>query len=469
MPRLAHMMVSLGILVSCKTDNFQSCDLPANASQPACIDGGSGAGPCKKDPDCASTQSTPVCDTMKAGGTCVQCMSGSTAQCMGLTPRCDLTAETCVACVDDADCGTGGVCLPTGGCADPTKIIHAVSTGGATTMNTCGGIGAGNACDLDTAIAVARSGTGTKNVIKLDDVGPYVSTMNNFLVDVDANFNLTIDARGAALHRTVNGPILTIPDNKGVTLLGGTIEGATAPGGDGIQCHTNGVLTIQDTTIRGNDEIGINASSCKLTITSANIQDNSKATGAVLSPGVQVTSGSITMSRSRIISNRGGGIVVSNNGKFVIVGSLFLSNGDISTGPVGGALITTSTPGNRLDFNTFTDNRAPAGVLPGIQCSATAGFMAQNNIVWNNLPAGAQVFGTCGYAYSDIGPTTTTVSGTGNLKDDPLLTIDGHLGPGSAAIGKADMNADLLGLALKDIDGHVRVPPADLGAFQVPR
>jgi hypothetical protein len=402
----------------------------------------------------------PLCDTGKSGGTCVQCMSGSTQQCMGKTPHCDLATELCTACGDDNDCGgMAGVCLASGSCADPTKIVHAISNGGSMMMATCGGIGAGNACDLDTALAIVRSGLG-KNVIKLDDAGPYVSTMNNFIVDIDTSLDATIDARGAVLHHNGNGPIVTINDNKGVTILGGTIEGASAGGGDGLRCGMNATLIAHNTTFRANNESGIDASTCAVTVTNVVIRDNMFA-------GIEAAKGSLTISQSHFIFNQGGGITATN-GQFVVVGNIFLSNGDL-TGPVGGVMFSTSTAGDRLEFNTFTDNKAQAGVAPGIQCTATAGFTAQNNIVWNNLPVTQQVGGGCAHTYSDIGPSLTVVSGMGNLKDDPMLTSDGHLKPGSPALTKANSSADLSGIASQDVDGQPRIPPADIGADQVPK
>jgi hypothetical protein len=383
-----------------------------------------------------------------------------------------MDTESCVACVDDNDCGGTGVCLPTGACADPTKIIHAISSGGSMMMNTCGGIGVGKACDLDTALLVARSGLG-RNVIKLDDPGPYISAMNNFVVDVDIALGLTIDARNATLHHNATGAIFTINLSKGMAILGGTIEGATGGGGDGIRCSDTAVLTILGTTIRTNDESGIDASDCTLTIMSTDIQDNSKSTSGTLYSGIETSKGSITISRSQIISNRGGGIII-NNGKFVIVGNVFLGNGD-NASALGGVSLSTATLGDRLDFNTLADNKSQAGVAPGIQCTAIPGFMAQNNVVWdNNGPTAVQVGGGCLHAFSDIGPISivgSSIDGGNNLSVDPMFngpTTDLNPRAMSPIRGKANPQADLTGIASKDIAGKVRTQPADLGAYVVP-
>ena len=70
----------------------------------------------------------------------------------------------------------------------------------------------------------------TRNVIKLDDAGPYMSGMNNFVV----NANVVIDLHVATLIHHMDGPIVTIASGKNVTLLGGTIQGAH--GGMGSGC-----------------------------------------------------------------------------------------------------------------------------------------------------------------------------------------------------------------------------------------
>jgi hypothetical protein len=467
MPRLAFVVVVLVAFTGCQKTNPDYCPSGATADGADCIDGGTG-GPCKTRNDCTAEPGFPVCDTADNGGTCVQCTSDDHALCTGLTPRCD--DRTCVACVDDNDCDTGaGVCLPTGGCADPSSIIHAVSSNGSTASD-CGA--AGNACTLDTALTLATS---TKNVIKLDDAGPYTSAVDDFVVDTDPAIELTIDARGAALHRITDGAILTINSDKAVTILGGTIENATGSGGDGIRCNTNATLTMDGTTIAMNDESAIDASSCTLTVRNATIRGNSKPGGSTLFPGIQAMGGSSTISRSSITDNLGGGIVIAN-GKFEIVGNVFLSNGDIA-GTVGGVSVSSTVSMNRLELNTITQNKSNDLYAAGVQCMAPASSTAQNNIIWNNNSAfgltGIQVSGGCLHAYSDIGPATLPAANDGSysVNVDPSFVnelTDLHLQPGTMVRGKANPGTDLTGIASKDMDGKTRIQPADLGAYVAP-
>jgi hypothetical protein len=365
--------------------------------------------------------------------------------------------------VTDDNCGTGGLCLPSGACAASDNIIHAKVNG--SDVDGCGDIG--NGCTFTKALMVVM---GAKNVIKLDDAGPYA---------VDAGFtvaaDVTIDARGATIDRSKDGPILTIPTGKTVTILGGTIQGATGGGGDGIKCNT-ATLSVHGTTIQTNEESAIDAFDCTLAVTRAIINGNS--TNSISSPGIRISGGSLTISRSSIASNRGGGIVVNNDGKFEIVGNVFLDNGD-SGGIVGGVSVETTVSGNRLEFNTITQNTSDMAVAAGaagVRCTVTGGFTAQNNIIWNNNSAlgtnGIQVSG-CLYAYSDIGPAAIPPANDGgnNLNDDPSFAnelSDLHLQPGSPIRGKANPGADLTGIASKDMEGNVRVQPATPGAYVAP-
>jgi len=84
---------------------------------------------------------------------------------------------------------------------------------------------------------------------------------------------------------------------------------------------------------------------------------------------------------------------------------------------------------------------------------------------------GSQIGGSCKHAYSDIGMMSVgSFNDSGNnLSTDPMFTPDLHLMPNSVVIKKADPNAKLDGLAAKDIDGDMRVAPADIGTDQFPR
>jgi hypothetical protein len=353
-----------------------------------------------------------------------------------------------------------------GSCADPTHIIYA-SAGGSADMS-CGTTA--TPCSLDEALDLASKST-TKNIIKLTDAGPYVSTMPSFMVGVDVGKNLVLDARGAMLHHNMKGPILHVMDGKGVTIIGGTIELASSNGnnGDGIGIKGDGscAVTIYKTEISQNDATGVDVPGT-LTMIGANIHDNGKASS---SPGVNVAGGTITSSQSLFSGNSGGGIIVGNGEKFTIVGNAFNKNGN-STSNVGGFSAQTATTANRLDFNTFANNQTSTGLTSGVACT-NSGLIAQNNIIWDNTPAGSPVSGNCVFDYSDIGPTgiTGAQNGPHNLSPtDPQFVslTDLSLMASSLIQGKANPGADLTGLAAKDINSKPRMAPADPGAYVVP-
>ena len=484
MPRLTFAVLVLVAAAGCQKTNPDYCPNGATADLMACIDAPPGTGDhCTGDDGCKADPNLPFCDKMVNGGTCVQCTPDHTNVCTGSTPHCELDTGTCVGCVDDNDCGGTGVCLPTGSCAAPDAIFYAVSKNGSI-MADCGT--SNKPCTLDQALSLVTSSA--KNIIKLTltDPAPYTSSMPNYIINVDATVGLTIDARGATLHaKDTDNPVFIINSNKGMTILGGTIENATGSNSDGIRCNTNATLTVDGTTIASNGESAIDASSCTLTVKHAIIRGNSQS-GSTF-PGIQIVGGSSTISRSSITANQGGGITVTN-GKFAIVGNVLLSNGTGDTsGLVGGISINTAIPGNRLEFNTITQNQTTQTVLTaaaGVSCpNAAVGFTAQNNIIWNNNSSagtsGIQISGACLHAYSDIGPgTLPTINDTqnafNNLNADPSFVndmTDLHLQPSTMVRGKANpstMLTDTTDLAARDMDGKRRVQPADLGAYVAP-
>jgi hypothetical protein len=202
----------------------------------------------------------------------------------------------------------------------------------------------------------------------------------------------------------------------------------------------------------------------KLTLLRAKILNN---TGG----GISASGGTLTVSQSTISANQGGGISVTN-GTFVIVGNVFFNNGN-DTSLMGGVGVgTPQNAMNRLEFNSFTRNKAQDTLGTAIQCLAGT-FTARNNIMSENgtLTNPQQVGGNCAHAYSIARPGTLP-PGSGNSSADPLFvntsTGDLHLRAGSPALGAADPGSSLMGPAARDIDGDARIAPADIGADEVP-
>jgi hypothetical protein len=461
MVRFLLLVVPLAALAGCKTENKAFCDDLAHAGMQGCPGDASNGGGCGSDGDCKAA-GFPACDlTISQGGnrgTCEPCTPSNRGVCMGTMPRCE--KNTCVACVDDVQDCQGGVCLATGDCADTSHILHASS--GSTKTSNCGA--AATPCSLAGALMLAIAG---KNVIKLDDTGPFMASgANGFTVSND----VTIDARSATLNRTDNGPLWTINTGKTLTLLGGTLSGARGSNGTAIVCNNGATLSVDQTTITGNEQFGIDATNCTLTVTRARIENN-------IATGVKANGGSFTLVRTWLNTNSGGGVDVNNGAKFTIVGNVFVNNGTTGS-QIGGIGITTSASGNRLEFNSVAENKAQPGTSAGITCAANAGFVAKNNIIWSNnsyvaAMAGIQVFGGCGHSYSDIGPLGITgPSDTGNNQNnDPKFkdkATDLHLTSVSPLqlLQPADPSSSLTDIAAKDIDGEARTSPVYIGADQ---
>lgn len=454
-------VVAIAALAACQTRNPNYC--PDDAGMCGSPGDGSSGGRCSSDSDC-KTADFPACDLTV--NQCKPCTASNPGVCTGTNaPHCDSNA--CAACVDDRDCSNGaGVCLATGGCALPGQIIHADSTKAGS--SDCGD-GILPACSLTGALGLVAPG---KNVIKLDDVGPFLA--EGFMVTND----VTIDARvngGATLSRSNNGPVITVMGGKSFTLLGGIVHGTAGKDSDGINCSGSGsTLVVVDTKVENNDQSGINADTCTLNLTRVTVSNNSKKAGA-FAPGIIVNKGSISLAQSRIDSNNGGGLSITN-AVFQIVGNVFSNNGPPGTAampdppsPVGGISITApANSANRLDFNTITGNHAQAGNGPGLQCTA-GGLNVRNNIIYgNNDNLASQFGGNCQPVYSDLG--FITIDTNNNTHADPMFGTAFHLTANSALLGKADPSSDLTGIAAKDIDGEKRIKRsgagADIGADQ---
>lgn len=459
MPRGVFIIVSLAYITGCKEGNPAYCGLPENTGRPECMEPTTG-GSCQSSADCASNVGFPVCDLMENGGTCVQCTTIDHALCTGLTPRCE--NQTCVPCVDGNDCGAMGVCMQDGSCADPNRIIHAQANSGID-AGTCGDVG--TECTLARALAVV---TAQKDIIKLDDADIYASPPGGFRVE--AITPLTIDAHGATLRRFDDGPVLSISDDCLVTLLGGTVSNARGGSGHGIEC-SGATLIIDGTMIIDNEESAIVADRCTTRIRKASISNNSARLGT-RSPAISIRSGSLTMWLSELFLNKGGGVQVTNDGSFAIVGNLFHKNGDkgATSSSVSGLILdSTTTPMNRLEFNTIVDNQAGTALAQGILCN-TVGLTARNNIIWSTeAMSDPLITGSCKHAYSDIGELLpTSIDVVGNMNSDPLFEADFRVRSGSPIEGKADPLSNLTGIASVDLAGQPRMAPADIGAYQVP-
>jgi hypothetical protein len=385
---------------------------------------------CTSNDDCSEPEA--VCDL---AGTmmCVHCIApDQTSACTGTTPACG-DDHTCRGCISHADCPGSNTCLPDGSCADPGQVAY-VQQGGTGTPPCARGAPCGT---LQQGVDSSRP------YIKISGPG---TLADNATTTIDGKAVTILADPGAKLDRTGDGRILLVRSaGANASIYDLEITGQTGPTDEAIQLEPNGgapTLLLSRVKITGGQGRGIS------------------------------TTGGILMVSQSTISGNGGGISVMN-GTFVIVGNVFYLNG------TGGALlggVVISAPANapnRLEFNSFNQNATANGVAPAIQCTVAGMFTARNNIMSDNgtLTNMNQTGGNCVHAYSIARPGTVP-PGTGNSNMDPLFvnmtTGDLHLRAGSPALGAADPNTVLTGLAERDIDGDVRTAPADIGADEVP-
>lgn len=418
------ILMTTCLLGACKNANFcpgstnDDCRLTQDASGPKT---------CTGDIDCTDP-SASVCDVTGTKA-CVQCTTTEATACTSTTPVCG-DDHACRACTAHSDCTASLACLPDGSCgtADNVAYVDPAGTDNAT-------------CAKDTPCIKLSAAIATNK--------PYVKLHGSTddAVSVDSH-NVTLLADpGAQLTSTKNGLLLEVKGSSQVAIYDLEITGASGASGFGISLPPGNTASLE--------------------LHRAKVTSN-------VAGGISASGGSLTVVQSTIGGNQGGGISVTNS-TFTIVANFFFNNGS-NTSLVGGvaAGISASTT-SRLDFNTFSLNTTIDGVGPAIDCRGN--FTASNNVMSNNRSATqvAQTGGTCAHTYSMFSPDpknpTQPPPGTGNLVGDPLFVDpnkgDLHIQSTSKARHAADPAADLTGIASHDIDGDLRVAPADIGADQV--
>lgn len=228
-------------------------------------------------------------------------------------------------------------------------------------------------------------------------------------------------------------------------------------------------VTVIDSRFANNGGSGISMTAegaPSLAIIQSTFRDNA-GLGVLVAAGSPAT----IVTQSRFSGNADGGLYLAG-GSFDIVGNVFFANGSSHSTAGGLFVIATADTQDRLELNTLSGNRSPDGVGPAMTCVARR-TAARNNLLSDNraVTRPEQIAGSCTHAYTLVerGPVP---EGVGNRAADPMFLDaahgDLHLRPGSPARRAADPAADLTGLAARDLDGHARTAPADLGAFQVP-
>ncbi len=398
-------------------------------ARPVC-DGMGACQPCAEEADCADRTATPHC---APGGQCVECLDA--VHCSAAAPVCDTANLTCRGCAVDAECPE--LCDDaSGACVSEADIIY-VDASVAASGPTCA-----KAAPCKTIAEGVSRVTAVRSRIKVAP-GTYAEgvTLNNI--------NVRIVGPGASIDPvSSNQACVIVQGTSAVTLDGLTLLGALGgSNADGMRCEGSAGLTalvIRAATIRSNEAQGLEAANC-----------------------------SVTIERSRIASNTGGGIQLSGS-DFLIRNSFIVGNGSSAAGgsAFGGVRIVDDPPsgpdGARFEFNTVADNFANVAVASGMICPVTTALPMSDTIVYGNGGV-LQVSGMCSWTYSDIGQAPTP-GGSGNINLDPqFINVAGgdyHIAGGSPCVNAGDPAASL-GV---DFDGDARPGGAgyDIGADEVP-
>lgn len=383
------------------------------------------SGYCSDSHDCFGAAA--ICDP--SSHACVQCTSAETSACTGSAPVCG-TDHVCRGCTAHSQCPSS-VCLPGGSCGDESMVAYVENNG--IDSNICS--------RLLPCKSVMRALATNLPYIKLHGIIDEAVSINGGRV-----VTFLADPGSKLTRRTGIGAILTVQDDR-TSLSIYDLEISDAPNNpSGIGCV-----------------IPPASGAPSLTLIRSKISNNPGG-------GISAAAGALTVSQSVVSGNAGGGISISG-GSFVIVGNVFFNNGWVLSS-VGGVLVNTvANFNNRLEFNSFSQNLSQNGTGPAVQCVAGP-FTARNNIMLDNhTPSSVdQVGGTCSHSYSIMHPGAVPI-GVGNMASDPLLVTptvgDLHIRPDSPARNAADPNSELSGIASHDIDGDIRVSPADIGADEI--
>jgi hypothetical protein len=379
---------------------------------------------CTGEPDCTSYTSTPHCATTgNDAGQCVQCRDGN--DCAAATPVCD--ANACRACRVDDECPSH-VCDDTSGmCVAGNDVIYMTPTG------------SGTACTMAQpcgtfSVALAQVTT-SRHTIDMA-AGSYTDQVSISGVTVD------IHGAGADLTSSAAGPVVSITGVSDVSIEGIRIHGGHTMNtliGHGVTCTAGSVtIKLRHVTVDMNSGLGVNAGACD-----------------------------VTVDRSQIVANNGGGILV--NDAFTIENDFISGNGNPSSGAGGVVISNVMTAGTHVfQFNSVTNNVSSSVVASGVYCTIiTVPLALGNSIVYGNVGgSGKQIDGgNCAWTYSDLGDT---VAGTGNISVDPMFVNatqnDLHLKPTSLCKSAGDPASTVK----VDIDGDPRSDGMpDIGADEI--
>jgi hypothetical protein len=382
MTSLRITVLLLFALAGCETRSAKYC--AANPDDPAC--GGMNQGSDSNTSSCGEcTAPRPFCDP---NNECVQCITTPDCDATGTAPVCD--QEVCRGCTAHSECASNA-CLPNGACGTDDDVAY---------VDPVMGVDGGNKdCNKATPCkSIAAAIAAKKPNIKLTGViDEPVATDKALTFISDPGTRLTAST-GPAIFTVMGG---AAADVKVFDL---------AIGGDVTVATTDVTMLCVSMASMG-----------KLAMTNVQIAHCSLG-------GVTVAMGDLTMSRSHVFLNRGGGIyMLATANTFNISNTFVVHNGDAVTGTVPGVWLTAASTPNTFDFNTVADNQikttAAVGAA-GVEIDLQPPFVFTNIIGTHNTrgsstPTEDDTFGAGGVATSFVGADIASVGFT-DTENEPF-------------------------------------------------
>jgi hypothetical protein len=437
------------------------------------------AGPAD-DAECAvHNAATPRCG---ASGQCARCRPDTAAtDCPMNENVCENGA--CRACTSHGDCPSG-ICLDSGGCAAEATVTY-VDNGGMD-VTSCqtnrpmrDGTQAKPYCNIQEALDASRntikvSGSAQPyGAVTVDEgngspvhiVGPGVGVAAAARVFALANDALTVNVSNAPAAMTIIIDGLDIGGSTGLNV--NHAVRCTRSGASPVSLHLRGSFLHH-----ANGEL-VDATDCNVSI------DRSRLANSVTF-GVVVDKGSLTLRRSRIEQNLGGGIELKGGPTYSLQNSMIFRNNGV-------ALKFDNNAAGTLSFLTVAENGA-LNSEGAIDCGSDTNkprLVEYSILALNARTAGAngtQIKGNQCVFQNVVAGSAETSNAAGIVKLDPVFAsttapFDYRLKTGDAAnvtccvdkVAPASVDGGAAALPSGDVDGTARPKGAawDVGAHEL--
>lgn len=439
----------------------------------ACIDG-------SDDATCAA-RGENVCVT--AGANAGQCGACNPTSPDTQSPKCPMGSPictamgTCTTCTSHAQCASTICDLPTGACIPPASVAF-VENNLAICNNTLHDSTPPNApyCEITSALSagkayirVAGAATAYQRLNFTDQLTP------NPLTIMGPGQDAAVPARifGKLFNGiTVNYTSAAIADATLVVdglVIGGT--DSTNRGDQGIRC-TNASsfkvgVVVRNSRIEHNGQWGIWGSNCDVDIGTSTISANE-------GPALEVSGGTSSIRRTRVINNPGGGIVKQGGGKLDAANVLVAGNGIASVASLSGIRATGGTI--TIANATVVRNLSNSSLLSGVNGNGSTCAML-NTVVTEE--AGEENVLGCSAGFSAWNGASTA-NDNFELADCDQATLftnwagyDFHLSLGAALCSLVNIGGVSFGgvtAPSQDIEGTMRPLQGanDIGAYERP-